>query len=183
MFRLRSPVSEVTKSGFRGYEVWLQRLRSPVSEVTISGFRGYDASRQLKPHEIRYAPLQEEAWAVVWSLRYFHHYIHGRHFTVVTDHRPLKWLQTMKIPSNLMTRWMAEIQGYDFTNVDTLSRYPVLVAVLDGQKLCDMQAKGEHCGKWIDFIKCGTVHGDKELVDKMKDSKDLHVVKDGILFS
>ena len=45
-----------------------------------------------------------------------------------------------------------------------------------------MQAKDENCSKWIDFIKCHTVHGDKELVDLMKDSKDLYVVKDGILF-
>ena len=61
-------------------------------------------SRQLKPDEIKYAPLQKEALAIVWSLRYFHHYIHVRHFTVVTDHRPSKWLQTMKTPSNLMAR-------------------------------------------------------------------------------
>ena len=110
----------------------------------------------------------------------------------MTDPHPLKWLQTMKTPSNLMARWMAEIQGYHFTvkhrtgrlhgSADTLSRYPVLVAALDGQNLCDMQAIDEHCGKWIDFFKCGTIHGDKELVDQMKDSKDLCVVKDGILF-
>ena len=45
-----------------------------------------------------------------------------------------------------------------------------------------MQAKDEHCGKWIDFIKYGTVHGDKELMDQMKHSKDIYVVNDGILF-
>ena len=35
------------------------------------------ASRELKPHEIKYAPLEKEALATVSSLRYFHHYIHG----------------------------------------------------------------------------------------------------------
>ena len=98
---------------------------------------------------------------------------------VVTDHRPLKFLQTMKTLSNLIVKHRP---GRLHGNADTLSRYPVLVAALDGQNLCDMHAKDEHCGKWIVFVKYGTVHGDKELVDQMKDSKDLYVVKDGILF-
>jgi len=54
------------------------------------------ASRILKPSEIKYAVLQKEALGIVWALKHFYPYLYGRHFVIVTDHRPLKWLKSMK---------------------------------------------------------------------------------------
>ena len=64
------------------------------------------ASRMLKPSEIEYGVLQKEALArgIVWSLKYFYPQLCGRHFTVVTDHGPLNWLNIMTAPNNLFAR-------------------------------------------------------------------------------
>ena len=54
------------------------------------------ASRQLSSSERNYSTIQKECLAILWALQYFHHYLFGRTFVIVTDHRSLKWLQTMK---------------------------------------------------------------------------------------
>ena len=84
----------------------------------------------LKSSELKYAVLQKEALGIVWSLKHFYLYLYGRHFTIITDHRHLKWLRTMTAPNNLFARWLSEIQSYDFevrhrpgrlhSNADTL---------------------------------------------------------------
>ena len=103
---------------------------TPNGEVVIAY-----ASRLLKSSERKYGVLQKEALGIVWSLKHFYPYLYGRHFLVITDHRPLKWLKTMTAPNNLFARWISEIQSYDFevkhrpgrlhSNADTLSRYPL----------------------------------------------------------
>src|SRR5688572_14770648 len=55
-------------------------------------------------------------------------------FVLVTDHSALKWLQTSKLPKGQKTRWVMELQQYEFTikhrpgkanaNADALSRIP-----------------------------------------------------------
>ena len=56
----------------------------------------------------------------------------GVHFTIVTDHTPLKYLLTIKDPSSRLAKWAMFLMEYSFTieyksgkmhtNVDTLSR-------------------------------------------------------------
>ena len=63
---------------------------------------------------------------------FFRPYIHGREFTVVTDHRPLKWLMTLKDPNGRLARWALKVQdknmkiehrpGTQHANADALSR-------------------------------------------------------------
>ena len=94
------------------------------------------ASRQLKPSEENYATIQKECLAIVWAIKYFHHYLFGQsHFTVITDHCPLQWIKTMKTKNQMIQRWICEIQGYSFSvkhragttngNADALSRCPI----------------------------------------------------------
>ena len=55
-------------------------------------------------------------------------------FTVITDHKALKWLNSVKDTSSRLGRWVLELQGYDFEivhkpgkvhmNADALSRRP-----------------------------------------------------------
>ena len=51
------------------------------------------ASRTLNKHERNYASIDGEILGVVWALRLFRLYLHGRKFRVVTDHKPIVWLQ------------------------------------------------------------------------------------------
>lgn len=101
-------------------------------------------SRLLKGAEIHYSITEKECLAVVWSIKQFRIYIHGKHFKVITDHNALVWLMSIKDPTAKLARWSIYLQSYDFeiihrqgrvhSNVDTLSR-PVLAAILANEKI------------------------------------------------
>ena len=93
------------------------------------------ASRLLKGAELHYGITEKECLAVVWAIKQFRIYVHGKHFKVITDHNALVWLMSIKDPTAKLARWSIYLQSYDFeiihrqgrvhSNVDTLSR-PVL---------------------------------------------------------
>ena len=90
------------------------------------------ASRKLKPSESRYSTIEKECLAAVWALKHFEPYLYGQLFTLVTDHRPLTWLKTMKNSNQRLTRWAVFLQqfkmevlhrpGSQYKNADGLSR-------------------------------------------------------------
>jgi len=56
------------------------------------------ASRSLNSAEKNYTVTDQECLAVVWNIKHFQHYLGMKPFEIVTDHSPLKWLQTCKMP-------------------------------------------------------------------------------------
>ena len=94
------------------------------------------ASKTLDQTQSNYPNIDREMLAIVFGITGFHTYLYGRHFKVVTDHRPLVMIVDKplhKAPPRLQ-RMLYKIQGYDFqltyksgnTKVlfDTLSRLP-----------------------------------------------------------
>jgi hypothetical protein len=91
-------------------------------------------SRSLNRHERNYTSYKGEMLAAVWAVKTFRPYLHGRPFTLITDHAPLKWLMTSKSLTGQYARWAMVMQKYQFevehragtqhTNADTLSRLP-----------------------------------------------------------
>ncbi|XP_040209167.1 uncharacterized protein LOC120940401 [Rana temporaria] len=89
-------------------------------------------SRKLLPREVAYATIEKECLAIVWSLQKLQTYLYGRHFTVITDHNPLSWLNRVAGENGKLLRWSLILQQYDFTiqhkkgsahgNADGLSR-------------------------------------------------------------
>ena len=96
---------------------------------------GY-VSRTLCPVERRYSPTEREYLAIVYGCRHFRPYLEDLRFTIVTDHKALKWLHQTKDINSRLARWAMQIAAYDVdiqhrpgsanANCDTLSRVPLL---------------------------------------------------------
>ena len=72
------------------------------------------ASRTLNPAERNYSATELECLAVVWGIRRMRDYLEGYRFYVITDHQSLKWLRRLESPSGRLSRWLCELQQYDF---------------------------------------------------------------------
>ena len=72
------------------------------------------ASRILTQAERNYAPPEGECLAVVWAVKKFRHYLHGRPFQILTDHHALKWLQEARFSNSKLERWGLALQGNDY---------------------------------------------------------------------
>ena len=98
------------------------------------------ASRSLSAVEKRYSQLDKEALAIVFGVTKFRQYLLGRHFYVVSDHKPLLYLfgESRAVPplaSARLQRWALTLSAYsysimhkpgkDHANADVLSRLPL----------------------------------------------------------
>ncbi|XP_075786849.1 uncharacterized protein LOC142829675 isoform X2 [Pelodiscus sinensis] len=126
-------------------------------------------SRKLFPREQNYATIEKEALAIKWAVDALRYYLLGNTFQVVTDHAPLKWLNSMKETNPRLMRWYLSLQPYNFsithrpgkahTNADFLSRVGeeetgtdegigthLSGGVCDGAAPPRTQAQGNHLG-------------------------------------
>ena len=98
------------------------------------------ASHSLAPAEKKYSQLDKEALAIIFGVKHFHQYIYGRHFTILSDHKPLQYLfdehkATPALASARIQRWALILAAYDYhimykpgdtlSNADMLSRLPL----------------------------------------------------------
>ena len=74
-------------------------------------------SKKLLPRETRYSTVEKECLALVAAIKHFDVHLVGRHFKIVTDHRALQYLQTMKNANPCLTRWALAIQPFYYTIV------------------------------------------------------------------
>ena len=99
-------------------------------------------SRTLNVAEKNYSQLDKEGAGIIFGLKKFHKYVYGRHFTIVTDHKPLITLfhEEKQIPvmaSPRVLRWAVILRAYQYNmvfkagkehlNADCLSRLPLPV--------------------------------------------------------
>jgi hypothetical protein len=97
------------------------------------------ASRTLNKAETIYSTIEKELLSIIWSCKHFRPYLLGKMFTVVTDHKPLNWIFSIKDPSSRLLRWRLLLEEYQFkiaykagvknVNADALSRYPIICGI------------------------------------------------------
>jgi hypothetical protein len=73
------------------------------------------ASRSLTDTERRYSQTEKEALALVWACERFHVYIYGSEFELLTDHKPLECIYSVrsKVCARI-ERWVLHMQPYKF---------------------------------------------------------------------
>jgi len=104
------------------------------------------ASRTMADAETRYSQLDKEALSIIYGIKYFHQYLYGREFQIVTDHKPLVSLfdpgrAIPEIIAPRLLRWALILSTYNYeiayrpgkqhANADALSRLPLSVKVPD----------------------------------------------------
>ena len=117
-------------------DVGLGAVLSQIDEYGREHVVAY-ASKTLSAREINYSTTEKEAFAIQFGTQHFRVYLLGRKFTIITDHNPLSWLQSME-PKGRIARWLVDLQEFDFevkhrpgrvhNNCDGLSRLPVKLA-------------------------------------------------------
>ncbi|GFY35275.1 uncharacterized protein K02A2.6 [Trichonephila clavipes] len=100
------------------------------------------ASRSLTKTERNYSQIDKEALSIVWRVKRFYKYLFGRHFDLVTDHKPLVsiFAPNRSLPclsATRMVHYALFLQAFSYTikyrntknhgNADALSRLPLAV--------------------------------------------------------
>ncbi len=91
-------------------------------------------SRKLRGAEQNYSTIEKECLAIVWAIDKLYVYLYGREFVLLTDHKPLTFINESKIHNRRIMRWamflqdwsfrIQSIKGVDNVIADFLSRCP-----------------------------------------------------------
>ena len=98
----------------------------------------YDSHKFDKAERLK-SVYEQELLGIRYALQVWRHYLHGRHFTLRTDHRTLRFFLTQPKLTPRQARALDEIQSFDFDIVhisgtknpaDVLSRTPIIIGTM-----------------------------------------------------
>ena len=100
------------------------------------------ASKSLTDTETRYANIERELLAIVFTCQWFNTYILGRPFTVESDHKPLEMIHQKSLASAppRLQRMLLQLQQYNVTIKYQPGKEMLLT---DALSRCPSQASGE----------------------------------------
>lgn len=133
------------------------------------------ASRTLNETETKYSTIEKELLAIVWATNYFRPYLYGKKFTIMTDHKPLKWLFSLKEPNSKLVRWRLKLEEYEYSIeykkgklnsvADALSRVEINPLEIDNQSVMNNVDDEEWSGNNREIINISDSDNDEEIVN------------------
>ena len=160
-------------------------------------------SRTLNQSEQNYAAHDLELLGIYDTIRMWRCYLHGRKFTIHTDHHPLRYLETQEFLSPRLVRWLEKLAQYDFNIVPIKGKSNQVADGLSRQKFPSKEDSNygrELLGKLmhkttliaaLSILEPGSdlskqlIEGykeDPEFCDIYKDPSKPYEVKDGLLY-
>ena len=153
------------------------------------------ASRHFNEPEMKYSTIEKEAAAVVFGIKRFRHYLQDEPFVIISDHRPLQWLQTHKDETGRLGRWAIMLSNMKFTvqyrpgrvheNADFLSRIPmnlILAKPGDNEVMLREQQKDPLCKSILAFLRKNTPWSENDGPMPLWASEiDFFFLEDGLL--
>ena len=118
-------------------------------------------SRKLSPAQQKYSAYDREILAIYEAVKYFPHMLEARHFTILTDHKPLTFafnqrrdkcsprqFNQLDFISQFATN-IRHISGQDNIVADTLSRVEAIAAPVTHDMLATAQQTEEELNKLL----------------------------------
>ena len=68
------------------------------------------ASGSFSKAERNYSTIQKVLAAIVWGIKHFRPYLYGRRFKIVSDHKPLIWIMSVKDPGSRLIKWCIKLE-------------------------------------------------------------------------
>lgn len=161
-------------------------------------------SKSLTVAEQKWTVTEQELWAIIYSLTKFETYLRGARLVIRTDHKSLIFLQSCKLLSARMIRWVHYISRFDYTiehvkgrdNIvaDVLSRHIVGVTDIRTNKtvgpemnLFQTQLGRKVAQEWKDIINHQSEDRlVREIVSRVRDEttseSKYYVLREGVLY-
>ena len=72
-------------------------------------------STALQKSQQNWSATTKESFALMLAVRHWHVYLAGRNFVLKTDHNPLVFLRLQKDLRGKLSRWINELEEFDYT--------------------------------------------------------------------
>lgn len=89
-------------------------LRAMLSEDTEEEHPIAYLTKKVFPREKAYSITEKEALVIEWAMDSLRYYLPGSPFSLITDHAPLYWLQTIKDVNPCISQWYLVLQTHSF---------------------------------------------------------------------
>ena len=133
-------------------------------------------SQKLASAQTRYSAFDRELLGIFLSIKHFQHLLDGRKFTILTDHKPLLYIHTMKNPSPRQQRQINYISQFS-CDIKNISGHQNIIADGFSRISCGILLKAlfsqevlrEHAAELCDLEKfdnrtlVNDIHCDKSL--------------------
>lgn len=72
------------------------------------------ASPTFNDLEKNYSTIEKQLLAIVSATKYFRLYLFEKKINIITDHKPLEWLFSLKNPNFKLLRWRIILEEYNY---------------------------------------------------------------------
>ena len=91
------------------------RLSEPfVVDVDASNVAFGGVAEGYRPSRHDWAPMTKEAFSLLLTLRHWYVYLSGTEFILNLDHNPLMYLRSQKDPRGKFSRWILELEEFNY---------------------------------------------------------------------